>query len=332
MVRMDERAREIGLAAVLAATELCEAVRGELVRGDGPTSLSKSDRSPVTVADFGSQALICQRIRAACPTDAIVAEETTAQLRGEQASDQLEAVTRFVSKIVGRATTEQVCAWIDLGGDQPGSRSWLLDPIDGTAGFLRHDQYAIALALVEVGLVQWGFLSCPALPVGEERGAVFVAQRGGGTTIYTRGGRPVGPARVSTLADAAQARLAESFESAHTNRGLSAELKAALGLAAEPVRLDSQAKYAAVASGQAELYLRAPNARTPDYREWAWDHAAGALVVDEAGGRVTDLYGHPLDWRHGRRLTENVGVLATNGTLHEAVLASLRRLLPPRSA
>ncbi len=100
-------------------------------------------------------------------------------------------------------------------------------------------------------------------------------------------------------------------------------------IAAEPVRMDSQAKYAAVARGEAEIYLRSPNARTPDYREWAWDHAAGSLVVEEAGGRVTDVYGRPLDWSHGRQVTGNVGVLATNGALHEAVVASLRGLLPP---
>jgi 3'(2'), 5'-bisphosphate nucleotidase len=132
------------------------------------------------------------------------------------------------------------------------------------------------------------------------------------------------------VARLAESRLAESFESAHTNQGLSARLKSQLGIAAEPVRMDSQAKYAAVASGQAEIYLRSPNERSPDYREWVWDHAAGALVVEEAGGRVTDVYGRPLDWSHGRRLAQTVGVLATNGLLHDQVLECLAELLPPR--
>jgi len=94
--------------------------------------------------------------------------------------------------------------------------------------------------------------------------------------------------------------------------------------------MDSQAKYAAVAWGRAELYLRAPHPRTPDYREHIWDHAAGWLVVTEAGGRVTDVYGAPLDWTQGWRLANNIGVLASNGQLHDAALAALTPLLPPR--
>jgi 3'-phosphoadenosine 5'-phosphosulfate (PAPS) 3'-phosphatase len=85
-----------------------------------------------------------------------------------------------------------------------------------------------------------------------------------------------------------------------------------------------------VARGEADIYLRAPNSRTPDYRENIWDHAAGALVVEEAGGKVTDVYGEALDWTTGRRLERNRGVLATNGRLHEAVVDALAPLLPPR--
>ena len=57
----------------------------------------------------------------------------------------------------------------------------------------------------------------------------------------------------------------------------------ALGITAEPLRLDSQAKYAVVARGDASIYLRLPHG---GYRENVWDHAAGWLIVSEAGGRV----------------------------------------------
>jgi 3'(2'), 5'-bisphosphate nucleotidase len=308
---------------------LCEAVRAQLVRGDGPDTLDKQDRSPVTIADFGSQALVCRRIRESFPDDPIVAEERSAALREPAGGRQLAGVVDFVSAQVGPTSGQTVCDWIDLGGGTPSGRYWVLDPIDGTRGFLRGDQYAIALALIEAGQVQWGFLGCPLLPRAVGDGALFVARRGAGGQAYARDGRPLGPPRVSEVAQPAKARLAESFESAHTNRGLSAELKGALGLTAEPLRMDSQAKYAVVACGRAEIYLRAPNVRTPDYRENIWDHAAGWLVVQEAGGRISDVYGRPLDWSHGRRLEQNIGVLATNGRLHEAVLESLARLLPP---
>ena len=65
-----------------------------------------------------------------------------------------------------------------------------------------------------------------------------------------------------------------------------------------------------------------------DPSEQIWDQAAGALLVEEAGGRVTDLEGRPLDFGVGRRLDRNFGVLATNGRLHDAALATLRRVSP----
>jgi 3'(2'), 5'-bisphosphate nucleotidase len=317
-----------GLDAVRTAMRLCQAVRADLV--EGPGRIDKDDRSPVTVADFGSQAVVCRVIRTVFPDDPIVAEEDSAALRRPEHAAQLGRVVGFVRGEASAATAEDVCRWIDLGAGEPRGRYWVLDPIDGTKGFLRNDQYAIALALVEDGQVTRGFLGCPALPREGGSGLLLAAERGGGTQAYTAEGEPLGRLRVSAEADPARARLAESVESAHTNLDLSARVKAALGIAAESVRMDSQAKYAALAAGRAEIYLRSPNPRTPDYRENIWDHAAGWLAVSEAGGTITDVYGRPLDWSHGRRLEANVGILATNGPLHAAVLKVLAPLLPPR--
>jgi 3'(2'), 5'-bisphosphate nucleotidase len=55
-----------------------------------------------------------------------------------------------------------------------------------------------------------------------------------------------------------------------------------------------------------------------------WDHAAGVLVAEEAGGTVTDIHGRPLEFTHGRELTANRGVIVTNGRLHGRVLEALR--------
>jgi 3'(2'), 5'-bisphosphate nucleotidase len=87
--------------------------------------------------------------------------------------------------------------------------------------------------------------------------------------------------------------------------------------------MDSQAKYALVARGDASYYLRLPAAGRR--LENIWDHAAGCLVVQEAGGKVTDLRGRPLDFRHGRRLTGNTGILASSGSIHDTVLDALNR-------
>ncbi|HON00440.1 MAG TPA: inositol monophosphatase family protein, partial [Acidobacteriota bacterium] len=85
-----------------------------------------------------------------------------------------------------------------------------------------------------------------------------------------------------------------------------------------------QAKYGLVATGKADFLVRLPSADRPDYREKIWDHAAGALVVEEAGGRVTDLAGRSLDFSTGRRLEHNRGLVASNGRLHQAILESLQ--------
>ena len=62
----------------------------------------------------------------------------------------------------------------------------------------------------------------------------------------------------------------------------------------------------------------------PDYTEYIWDQAAGSLIVEEAGGQVSDLRGEPLDFSQGRRLRKNIGVLVSNGRLHQAGLEVLR--------
>ncbi len=85
--------------------------------------------------------------------------------------------------------------------------------------------------------------------------------------------------------------------------------------------MDSQVKYAAVARGDAQIYLRLPIA---GYIENIWDHAAGAIIVEQAGGRVTDMDGRTLDFSCGRKLERNRGIIATRGTDHAAVLAALR--------
>jgi 3'(2'), 5'-bisphosphate nucleotidase len=90
--------------------------------------------------------------------------------------------------------------------------------------------------------------------------------------------------------------------------------------------MDSQAKYVVLAAGAGDVLLRLISPSRPDYREKIWDQAAGSIVVTESGGRITDLDGKPLDFSQGRTLAQNRGILATNGHLHEAILAGLRKI------
>jgi 3'(2'), 5'-bisphosphate nucleotidase len=89
--------------------------------------------------------------------------------------------------------------------------------------------------------------------------------------------------------------------------------------------MDSQCKYGLVARGDASLYLRIP-ARS-SYIETIWDHAAGSLIVEEAGGRVTDIRGKALDFSTGRKLTRNRGIIATSGKFHDEVLEAVHEIL-----
>ena len=119
-------------------------------------------------------------------------------------------------------------------------------------------------------------------------------------------------------------RFAESFESAHGDHATHVAIARQLGITEPPIRIDSQAKYGLVARGDASLYLRLPHPDNPDYRECIWDHAAGTIVIEEAGGQVTDAEGRVLDWMRGRRLTANRGIVATSGRWHDQVLACIR--------
>ena len=314
--------KQVAVSAVLSASKLCQHVHREMVSSD---TVQKNDRSPVTIADYGAQALICQVIKDVFADDVIVAEEDADSLRQNYAL--MERVTDYVNRSSdsnshAHSASHKVCEWIDKGKGEISDRFWTLDPIDGTKGFLRNNQYAIALAWIENSEVQLGILACPNLPhqidgTVRNRGCLFVAVRGEGTVIYDLDGERLGVAKVSNKAS----RLAESFESAHGDSNTHSRIAKKIGLHQEPLKIDSQAKYGIVARGEASLYIRLPNPKFPDYRECIWDHAAGMIVVEEAGGKVTDANGLPLSLVSGRRMTNNHGVVATNGTLHAEVLS-----------
>ncbi len=302
----------------------------EMEREMGEPALTKEDRSPVTVADFAVQGLIACLLEKTFPTAALVAEEDAAQLREPEAASTCRQVAAYVGRRLAYATPETVCAWIDRGNAAPRGRFWTLDPIDGTKGFLRGDQYAVGMALVDEGEVVLAAMACPNLneahrPEPGGAGTLVVAARGQGAWWQPlETGGELRPLRVSDREDVAQIRILRSFETGHTNVGRIERMAAAVGVTAEAVRMDSQAKYAVLASGHAELLLRLLTAKQPDYRERIWDQAAGALITEEAGGRITDLDGRRLDFSTGRMLVNNRGVCATNGRVHDEVLDTLR--------
>lgn len=317
---------QVAIAAVRKAAVVCQTVQSLITQ----EALEKKDRSPVTIADFASQAIVCRALADAFPDDPVVGEEDSSELKQSENAEFLSRIQDELAKTGLDADADQICSWIDHGNGESSDRFWTLDPIDGTKGFLRGQQYAISLALIVDGQIAVAALGCPNLSLDpndeNSAGSLFYAVRGHGAFVipidegpFTAGeGRAVS---VTTSSNWSDARLCESVESGHSSHSRSAQTAESLGIVKEPVRLDSQAKYAVVARGQADLYLRLPTRK--DYREKIWDHAGGVLVVQEAGGTVTDVSGKPLDFTLGRELTQNRGVIVTNGPFHEGILEAL---------
>ncbi len=314
--------RVAALDAVRAAASMTADVQGRL--GTGGT-IFKGDASPVTVADFAAQAIVAAVLTERLGAIELVGEESPADLVEDAA---LFAAVGALVRTHGRAgaTDDDVVGLIGAGdGDGTTSRFWTLDPIDGTKGFLRGDQYAIALALIDGGEVVLGVLGCPNLPNADgTRGAIFVAHPGGCDAWFGGAAGPV-PVRVAHPAALSAARFCESVEAAHSSHDDAAAVADRLGITAPPFRIDSQCKYGAVARGDASIYLRLPT--RPGYREQIWDHAAGKLVVERAGGTVTDVDGRALTFGSGRRLEQNRGVVATDGRFHADVLSAVADVL-----
>ncbi|NES73793.1 MAG: 3'(2'),5'-bisphosphate nucleotidase, partial [Okeania sp. SIO2D1] len=152
----------------------------------------------------------------------------------------------------------------------------------------------------------------------------YVAVRGEGAAMMPIAGGELTPIHVVKAGDTTNLRFVESVESSHGDQDRQNAVAKAAGITAPSVRVDSQAKYGIVASGKAALYLRLPSPKSPNYRENIWDHAAGAIVVEEAGGRVSDLYGKPLNFADGAKMVDNRGVVVSNGIIHDQVLAALQ--------
>ncbi|MBC2605152.1 3'(2'),5'-bisphosphate nucleotidase [Pelagicoccus albus] len=321
-----EQELNIAKEAVRKASLLCAAAQHGLIDSE---KHDKADKSPVTVADYGAQALVLSSLATAFPEDPAVGEEDSSDLRKPENAELFSKVVEYAQKIDSELDADSVLAAIDRGNHEGGStgRFWTLDPIDGTKGFLRGEQYAVALALIENGEVVLGVLGCPNLPVdpanpNSEKGCILYAVKGEGAFQAPLSDIGTGKSiSTDSVSDPAKAVFCESVESGHTAHGRSAQITEALGTAVEPFRMDSQCKYAAVSRGQASVYLRLPT--RPGYEEKIWDHAAGYIVLLEAGGKICDTLGSPLDFSIGRTLKENKGIVATSPRVYEPVVKAV---------
>jgi len=188
-----------------------------------------------------------------------------------------------------------------------GGRLWVVDPIDGTRGFARKNgEFSVMVGFVEEGQIGVGVVAEPV------KNRLTQAVRGGG--CWKRDGSgPLEPCWVSTIQHAGEATLTQSHSRHptvpnHYVRTL------------QPRRVvetySAGVKLALVARGEADVYLNDYNAMHD------WDLCAGHILVTEAGGVVTSLYGQILAYGLPEGLHPN-GVLAANEELHREVLQRL---------
>lgn len=186
-------------------------------------------------------------------------------------------------------------------------RLWLVDPIDGTKDFIRReDGYAVMIGLVIDGVPALGVVYQPP------RDRLFYATPDG---AWVQVGDEVAPLVVSDAATAAEARMvaSKSHRSADIDR-----VKDLLGIVDEQNVGSVGLKLCLIALGVRDLYVN-PAAKTK-----AWDSCAPEAILVRAGGRLSDVFGAPIDYRG--ELAHRRGLIASNGRIHDEVTAKLAPL------
>ncbi|EEF40909.1 diphosphonucleoside phosphohydrolase, putative [Ricinus communis] len=362
---------DIAVRAVQMACSLCQKVQDSLISKTSAHVQAKDDNSPVTIADWSVQATVSWILSQSFGSRniSIIAEEDVQSLSKADSAGLLEAVARTVNECLAEAprfgvkapgkflsnseVLEAISRCNSTGG--PTERFWAVDPVDGTLGFVRGDQYAVALALIEDGEVVLGVLGCPNYPMKKEwlnyhhryhriiskltpptseswdKGCVIYARKGSGKAwmqpilqghkklVWPNSARPV---QVSSIDNPALATFCEPVEKANSSHSFTAGLAHSVGLRMQPLRMYSMVKYAAIARGDAEIFMKFARA---GYKEKIWDHAAGVVIIQEAGGVVTDAGGRPLDFSKGIYLEGlDRGIIASAGAkLHDTIIKAV---------
>lgn len=309
-------------AAVRDAVKLCRRVQEHYLIAS--TKSAGDHKEPVTIADYGSQAIICRALMRHYPDDGVVSEESGEQFLQLLSAAQRSQVRALLEDVLDCAISEtDLVNWLDHGKGKQTERSWVIDPIDGTKGFIALRHYAIACGILVDGQVAGGIVAAPGYAGG--KGALFYTENGATwrAPIAADAGERV---RVSARRDPDETIAVQSYERVHASKSRMGRARELAGLgAARILELDSMEKYALVACGDADLYLRLPRQGSA-YRHKIWDHAAGTALVQGAGGMVTDLDGSPLDFSRGETLP-NLGMIVSNGQHHERVVAAVGHVM-----
>jgi 3'(2'), 5'-bisphosphate nucleotidase len=231
---------------------------------------------PVTQADRIANEIIVSRLQREFPDDGILAEES-----------------------------------IDTSHRLDKSRVWMIDPLDGTTGFIDNNgDFAVQIGLAENGEAVLGVVYQPL------SGILYRAIRGGGSWIE----RPeFEPERglVSDHQDIASMRLAasRSHRSPRMDR-----LVQEFGFKEEVLRGSVGIKVGLIVEQQCDIYIHL----SPRTKQW--DTCAPEIILHEAGGLLTDLFGQPLRYNAAEVRNRN-GILASNRVAHQRLVDALKPLL-----
>ncbi len=305
-----EKETGTALPAVARACGVCLAAR----RSGLSERTEKEDGTPVTAADYAAQFVLIKAVREMFPEDEIVAEESRISFGGGRG--ERDMLAKILKLLPGTGESEFLEILGRGDGDSGAGRFWAIDPIDGTAGFITGAQFAVAVALVEDGEPALGFLGCPGLGFimfASGKNGLYRTRIDGGDAQLVGAPKPRGEKTV----------FCETARGSEEAYSVSQKIRENFRTRTEAVRMDSQCKYALVAAGEADVFVRVPN--PGGRKENVWDHAAGAAVVFAAGGEVSDFDGNALDFSAGKTLGRNRGIVAAGREIHGDVISAIRK-------
>lgn len=289
----------------------------------------KPDHSPVTIVDYCCQVIINYYLLQHFPGDEIMGEEDAEFFNNSHNGHLLHKMAEYLSLFGINLSHHDIIDILAKGTSEGGKtgRFWTIDPIDGTKGFLRQDHYAIALALLENGVPIVGALAAPTIHSSQsaQKGLLFLASRNQGCFSYNLNMQNETKLHMTIQKKPETMIYCEPHGSSQSHsHSFAAKIAQKIHAHPQPFQIDSQCKYGLVANQESSIYMRLPS--NPKDREKIWDHAAGTIIVEEAGGKVTDVFGKTLDFSLGQSLKNNLGIIASNGWLHEEVIAASKSI------
>lgn len=272
---MLERELETARSLAVEASELILGYyAGEIVAEEKLGADKKSE--PVTVADRAASRLIVDGLKQAFPDDAILSEE--------EIGDDLE--------------------WTRA------KRAWIIDPIDGTAGFIKHeDDFAIQIGLTDNGKPVVGVVHLPAF------GVTYEAALGSGAFLIENGERT--RLTVRNVSDPSEMRVALSRNHFSPRMNI---LIDHFHFASSVRRGSVGLKMGLIAAQGSDVYIHLSS------RTKLWDTCAPQIILEEAGGILTDIYGDALVY-DTPELSNLNGIVACGSAGHKRIIEGLRPLL-----